>query len=66
MPQSSTPVHATRESGADERERQRQEQIQRNQAALEWLKELDQGDPEEQRETWELIERMLREFPVRI
>ena len=66
MPQSSTPAHITREPSADERERQRQEQIQRNQAALEWLRESDQGDPEEQRETWDLIERMLREYPVRI
>jgi hypothetical protein len=66
MQQPGTPAHSVREPSADERERQRQEQVQRNQAALEWLKDLDRGDPEEQRETWELIERMLREFPVRI
>jgi hypothetical protein len=50
----------------EEREAQRQEQIRRNQAALQMLNEWDQEDPEEQRETWEIIERMLREDPFRL
>ncbi len=44
-----------------EREARRQEQIQRNQAALEMLDEWDQEDPEEQRETWEYLKRVLDE-----
>jgi hypothetical protein len=54
------------ERSAEEREAQRQEQIRRNQAALQMLDEWDQEDPEEQRETWEIIERMLREDPFRL
>ncbi len=45
------------------REAKRQEQIRRNQAAIEMLQEWMQEDPEEQRETWEIIERGLRESP---
>lgn len=52
------------ERSVEEREAQRQEQIRRNQAALQMLDEWDQEDPEEQRETWEIIERMLREDPL--
>ena len=54
------------ERSPEEREAQRQEQIRRNQAALQMLDEWDQEDPEEQRETWEIIERMLREDPFRL
>jgi hypothetical protein len=54
------------ERSPEEREAQRQEQIRRNQAALQMLDEWDQEDEEEQRETWELIERMLREGPSRL
>lgn len=54
------------ERSVEERETQRQEQIRRNQAALQMLDEWDQEDPEEQRETWEIIERMLREDPFRL
>ena len=54
------------ERSVEEREAQRQEQIRRNQAALQMLDEWDQEDPEEQRETWEIIERMLREDPFRL
>lgn len=46
------------------REAKRQEQIRRNQAAIEMLKEWEQGDEEEQRETWEVIEKGLREHPI--
>jgi hypothetical protein len=42
-------------------EDRRQEQIRRNQAALEMLREWDQEDPEEQRETWEFLKRALDE-----
>lgn len=45
----------------ERREEQRQEQIHRNQSALEMLREWDQEDPEEQRETWELLKRALDE-----
>ena len=38
-----------------------QEQIRRNQAALEMLQEWDQDDPEEQRITWEFLKRALDE-----
>ncbi len=49
---------------AEEREAKRQEQIRRNQAAIQMLQEwAEEGDPEEQRETWEIIERGLREHP---
>jgi hypothetical protein len=42
-------------------EAQRQEQIRRNQAAIEMLQEWDQEDPEEQRVTWEFLQRVLDE-----
>jgi hypothetical protein len=57
------PVTHQNQPSAEEREARRQEQIRRNQAALQMLDEWDQEDPEEQRETWELIERMLKEDP---
>ena len=68
MQQSDTTAHdpaPVHELSAEECETRRREQMRRNQAALEWLEELDHGDPEEQRETWELIERMIRDDPVR-
>lgn len=54
MQQSATPP----DRRDDER---RREQIRRNQAALEMLREWDQEDPEEQRETWEFLKRALDE-----
>ena len=54
------------ERSPEEREAQRQEQIRRNRGMLELLNQWDQEDEEEQRETWELIERMLREDPFRL
>ena len=62
----SDPITQNSERSAEEREAQRQEQIRRNQAALQMLDEWDQEDPEEQRETWEIIGRMLREDPFRL
>jgi hypothetical protein len=47
-----------------EREAKRQEQIRRNQALIDLLNERDQEDAEEQRETWEAIEKGLRENPI--
>jgi hypothetical protein len=61
----SDPITQNSERSAEEREAQRQEQIRRNQAALQMLDEWDQEDPEEQHETWEIIERMLREDTFR-
>lgn len=57
-------MQQTRELSAEEREARRQEQIKLNQAALRVLEELDQGDPEEQRQRWEALERMLAEEPI--
>jgi hypothetical protein len=65
-----------RELTEEERETRRQELIKRNQALLEMLNEWSQGDEqdqEEQRETWELLKRLLDEdrpshrklFPVK-
>lgn len=54
MQQSATPP----DRRDDER---RREQIRRNQAALEMLREWDQEDPEEQRATWEFLKRALDE-----
>ncbi len=48
----------------EEREARRQEQIKRNQALIEMLNEWSEGDEqdqEEQRETWELLKRLLDE-----
>lgn len=46
----------------DTRDNERsREQLRRNQAALEMLREWDQEDPEEQRETWEFLKRALDE-----
>jgi hypothetical protein len=42
-------------------EEQRQEQIRRNQAAIELLNAWEQEDAEEQRETWEFLKRALEE-----
>jgi hypothetical protein len=42
-------------------EERRQEQTQRNQAALEMLRQWDQEDPNEQRETWEFLKHALDE-----
>jgi hypothetical protein len=42
-------------------EERRQEQIRRNQAALEMLRTWDQEDPDEQRETWEFLKHALDE-----
>ncbi len=49
------------ERAAAEREAKRQEQIRRNQAAIEMLNEWMQEDPEEQRETLEYLMRVLDE-----
>jgi len=57
-------AHEAEEREPAEREAKRQEQIRRNQAAIEMLNEWMQEDPEEQRETWEIIERSLRENPI--
>ncbi|HEX6819119.1 MAG TPA: hypothetical protein VF120_12145 [Ktedonobacterales bacterium] len=46
---------------AEEREAKRQGQIRRNQAAIDMLNEWMQEDPEEQRETWELLGRAFNE-----
>lgn len=50
---------------AEEREAKRQEQIRRNQAAIqmleEWMQEDPQEEPEEVREMWDLIQRSLDE-----
>jgi hypothetical protein len=48
----------------EEREARRQEQIKQNQALIEMLNEWSEGDghdQEEQRETWELLKRLLDE-----
>ena len=45
----------------ENREERRQEQIRRNMAALEMLRDWDQEDPEEQRETWEILKHTLDE-----
>jgi len=42
-------------------EERRQEQIRRNQAALEMLRQWDQEDPDEQRATWEFLKHALDE-----
>jgi hypothetical protein len=57
MPQSQ---RSTTETDRRDEER-RQEQTQRNQAALEMLHQWDQEDPDEQRETWEFLKRALDE-----
>ena len=62
----SDPITQNNERSAEEREAQRREQIRRNQGMLELLDQWDQEDPEEQRETWALIERMLKEDPFRL
>jgi hypothetical protein len=54
------------ERSAEEREAQRQEQVRRNQAPLKLLDQWDQEDEQEQRETWEIIERMLKEDRFRL
>jgi hypothetical protein len=59
--ESTTPARALTE---EEQEARRQEQIKRNQALIEMLNEWSQGDEqdqEEQRETWELLKRLLDE-----
>lgn len=53
-----------RELTEEEREVRRQEQIRQNQALIELMNEWSQGDEqdqEEQRETWELLKRLLDE-----
>ncbi|HEX6817846.1 MAG TPA: hypothetical protein VF120_05680 [Ktedonobacterales bacterium] len=59
------PTTPTPDLTDEEREERRQEQIRRNQAALSWLDELDREDPEEQRRRWEVVERTLKEDPIR-
>jgi hypothetical protein len=54
------------ERSAEERRARRQEQIRRNHALLKLLDQWDQEDKQEQRETWEIIERMLKEDPFRL
>ena len=49
---------------SEEREAKRQEQIRRSEALIALLKEWAQGDAEEQRRTWELLERGLQENPI--
>jgi hypothetical protein len=44
-----------------EREARKQEQIRRNQALIALLDELRREDPEDQRETWEILERAIKE-----
>ena len=58
MNQPTTPSDSLSEQ---EREARRQEQIRRNQAALEMLENWDQEDPEEQRETLAFLMRVLDE-----
>jgi hypothetical protein len=53
-------MHQPTETDRHDEER-RQEQIRRNQAALEMLRMWDQEDPDEQRETWELLKHALDE-----
>jgi hypothetical protein len=53
-----------RELTKEERETRRQEQVRQNQALIDMLNEWSQGDEqdqEEQRETWELLKRLLDE-----
>lgn len=61
MQQPTTPA---RDLTSEEREARRQEQIRRNQALIalmnEWA-EGDTADQEEQRETWEILKRVLDE-----
>ena len=60
--ESTTPI--ARKLTQEEREARRQEQIKRNQALIEMLNEWSKGDEqdqEEQRETWELLKRLLDE-----
>ena len=64
QPKTSNKPDDTREAeerAAAEREAKRQEQIRRNQAAIEMLNEWMQEDPEEQRETLEYLMRVLDE-----
>jgi hypothetical protein len=69
MAQRATRKRPIRELTEEEREARRQEQIRRNQAALEWLAQMDQATPEEieeQRRDWDAIERTLRDYPIQI
>lgn len=65
MPEKSEPgITMARELTEEEREARRQEQARQNQALIEMLNEWAQGDDqdqEEQRETWELLKRLLDE-----
>lgn len=58
---SNTPDNARED---EEREAKRQEQIRRSEALIALLNEWAQGDAEEQRRTWELLERDLQENPI--
>lgn len=58
MQQPNTQTNASEE---ELREMRRQEQIRRNQAAIEMLKEWQREDPEEQRETLEFLMKALDE-----
>ena len=57
-------IPTAQELTEEEREARRQEQIRRNQALIALMDEWSQGDEqdqEEQRETWELLKRLLDE-----
>ncbi len=61
MQQPTTPA---RDLTGEEREARRQEQIRRNQALIALMNEWAEGDTEdqeEQRETWEILKRVLDE-----
>ena len=47
-----------------EGERQREEQIRRNQAVIDLLNSWENNDPEEQRETWMILRQSLDEDSV--
>lgn len=58
------PATQPQELNEEQREAQRQEQIRRNQALIELLNEWEHGSPEEaeeQRETWEMLKKLLDE-----
>jgi hypothetical protein len=55
------PTTSPRELTPEEREAKRQEQIRRNQGLIQLLEELVQEDPEDQKATWEFLEKALDE-----
>lgn len=57
----------TNPDSGHENEDGRQQQIERNQAAIKLLQSwMTEGDPEEQHETWEIIRKGLEDHPFQI